>query len=93
MDNLQVGVQAAAVISAAPQFADEWGDTPGGPVDGPEMAESPRQEEKPIEEAPIEPRRESLRKEKPMNLNVPEPSMEIKSPRLMNNQAIMKQKL
>ncbi len=39
MDNLQV--QDAAVISSLPQFADEWGDTPGGP-DGPEMAESPR---------------------------------------------------
>ena len=44
MENLAVAGTAAAVVSSAPQFADEWGDTPGDPDEGPEpqMVESPR---------------------------------------------------
>ena len=29
--------------SNEPQFAGEWGDTPGGPEDGPQFPESPKQ--------------------------------------------------
>ena len=31
------------VASNEPQFAGEWGDTPGGPEDGPQFPESPKQ--------------------------------------------------
>ena len=87
MENLAVAGTAAAVVSSAPQFADEWGDTPGDPDEGPEpqISESPRVANTSPRRAEEEngPRRESLRKEKPIQLGVPEvQSSQIQSPRI-----------
>ena len=76
------------VASNEPQFAGEWGDTPGGPEDGPQFPESPKQNA-PQAHQELEDRRRSLKKEKPVNQS----PVEEKSPRPLNQNNAYQQRI